>query len=281
MLVTVHRADGGRHVTEAALGTPLPDLLGGLAAGQVQAVLMRRLPRGAGCRPRRPSADPGQRGAAAGRRVVGAGVLAELPAGRCGLAETARVARYLALESAGQCGPCFNGLPRIAAALADLSLARPAPQPLADVRRWSGLVAGRGACHHPDGFTRFVASALAVFGPELERHARGQCQADQRPPVPAGAGRRRGPPGRGESPPSPWRAPAARRTGADMTDDPTITINPVTCTGHGLCAELLPELVTLDEWGYPLLAAARGAAVAAPPGRGPRPRGTARPWPSC
>ena len=52
---------------------------------------------------------------------VGAGVLIALPAGRCGLAETARVARYLALESAGQCGPCFNGLPRIAGALADLA----------------------------------------------------------------------------------------------------------------------------------------------------------------
>lgn len=25
------------------------------------------------------------------------------------------------------------------------------------------------------------------------------------------------------------------------------------CQGHGLCAELLPEHITLDEWGYPLL----------------------------
>jgi ferredoxin len=30
-------------------------------------------------------------------------------------------------------------------------------------------------------------------------------------------------------------------------------VNPIACTGHGLCAELLPELVTLDEWGYPIL----------------------------
>ena len=33
-----------------------------------------------------------------------------------------------------------------------------------------------------------------------------------------------------------------------------LRVNPVACTGHGLCAELLPELITLDEWGYPILA---------------------------
>lgn len=30
-------------------------------------------------------------------------------------------------------------------------------------------------------------------------------------------------------------------------------VNPITCAGHGLCAELLPERITLDEWGYPIL----------------------------
>ena len=35
----------------------------------------------------------------------------------------------------------------------------------------------------------------------------------------------------------------------------TLRVNPVNCTGHGVCAELLPELVTLDEWGYPMVAA--------------------------
>jgi ferredoxin len=33
-----------------------------------------------------------------------------------------------------------------------------------------------------------------------------------------------------------------------------LRVDPTACTGHGLCAELLPELVTLDEWGYPILA---------------------------
>ncbi len=33
-----------------------------------------------------------------------------------------------------------------------------------------------------------------------------------------------------------------------------LRVNPIACSGHGLCAELLPELITLDEWGYPVLA---------------------------
>ena len=32
-----------------------------------------------------------------------------------------------------------------------------------------------------------------------------------------------------------------------------LRVNPIQCTGHGVCAELLPELVTLDEWGYPII----------------------------
>lgn len=33
-----------------------------------------------------------------------------------------------------------------------------------------------------------------------------------------------------------------------------LEINPIACTAHGLCAELVPELIRLDEWGYPMLA---------------------------
>jgi ferredoxin len=33
----------------------------------------------------------------------------------------------------------------------------------------------------------------------------------------------------------------------------TIRVNPIACDGHGLCAELLPERITLDEWGFPLI----------------------------
>jgi ferredoxin len=34
-----------------------------------------------------------------------------------------------------------------------------------------------------------------------------------------------------------------------------LRVNPIECAGHGLCAELVPELVRLDEWGYPILPA--------------------------
>jgi ferredoxin len=53
-----------------------------------------------------------------------------------------------------------------------------------------------------------------------------------------------------------------------------LKVNPIACRGNGACAELLPELISLDEWGYPLIAsgqvpehllrAARQAAAACP-----------------
>ena len=32
-----------------------------------------------------------------------------------------------------------------------------------------------------------------------------------------------------------------------------LRVNPIKCSGHGACAELLPEMITLDEWGYPIV----------------------------
>ena len=32
-----------------------------------------------------------------------------------------------------------------------------------------------------------------------------------------------------------------------------LRVDPVACVGHGLCAELLPEWIRLDDWGYPIL----------------------------
>jgi len=40
----------------------------------------------------------------------------------------------------------------------------------------------------------------------------------------------------------------------------TMQIDRIRCDGHGLCAELLPELITLDDWGYPIIKAGTLAA---------------------
>jgi ferredoxin len=32
-----------------------------------------------------------------------------------------------------------------------------------------------------------------------------------------------------------------------------LKVDPIACAAHGLCAELLPERITLDDWGYPIL----------------------------
>ena len=33
----------------------------------------------------------------------------------------------------------------------------------------------------------------------------------------------------------------------------TLVVDPIACDGHGVCAELLPELIRLDRWGFPII----------------------------
>ncbi len=104
------------------------------------------------------------------------GAVTVLGPGTCGLIEVARVTRWLAGQSAGQCGPCLNGLPAIATAVDALAAGNRVSYWGDHLRRWLDMVDGRGACHHPDGTARFVRSALAVFESEIERHRRnGPC----------------------------------------------------------------------------------------------------------
>jgi NADH:ubiquinone oxidoreductase subunit F (NADH-binding) len=188
MLVTLHT--GGRpRITELDIGTPLADLLSpglsrGLSPGDVGSAVLIGGYHGSWL-PMAQAHTLTMDNLALTRHkaALGAGVLAVLPRDACGLVEVARVTRYLAAESAGQCGPCLNGLPRIAVAMAELAGLRPRRRTLDDVRRWAGLVTGRGACHHPDGTARFVGTALTVFGAELKRHASGQCSATSSRPV--------------------------------------------------------------------------------------------------
>jgi NADH:ubiquinone oxidoreductase subunit F (NADH-binding) len=121
---------------------------------------------------------------------LGSGVLIALGESSCGLHESARVIDYLASESARQCGPCLYGLRAIAdlfGALADGA----APARERDrLLRWVDEVRGRGACHHPDGAVRFVESALAVFGRDIDWHRQSRCSAPPAGlPLAAGAGR--------------------------------------------------------------------------------------------
>jgi ferredoxin len=32
-----------------------------------------------------------------------------------------------------------------------------------------------------------------------------------------------------------------------------LRINPIACDGRGLCAEVFPEMITLDDWGFPIV----------------------------
>jgi NADH:ubiquinone oxidoreductase subunit F (NADH-binding) len=118
---------------------------------------------------------------------LGARAIHALPTGTCGVAETARVARYLADESAGQCGPCVHGLDAIALGLEGTAAGN--AQDLARISRWATQVAGRGACRHPDGAARFVESSLRVFAAEFDLHARQRCTGTHPPQLPVGATR--------------------------------------------------------------------------------------------
>lgn len=115
----------------------------------------------------------------------GAGVVVALPRRSCGLLATARLTTYLSGQNAGQCGPCRNGLPTLAAQLNQLALDGGGRAQVAELQRVGRLVAGRGACHHPRGTVRLIDSALRTFADDVDAHRRGRCLAargtDRRP----------------------------------------------------------------------------------------------------
>lgn len=116
--------------------------------------------------------------------TVGAGVILALPREACGLVETARILGYLAGESADQCGPCRFGLPAVAEQVRALATGRLDPPGYRQLTYRLGIVAGRGACKHPDGAIRLTGSALRVFADDVRTHLEGYvCGGLRHPPV--------------------------------------------------------------------------------------------------
>jgi NADH:ubiquinone oxidoreductase subunit F (NADH-binding) len=179
-LVTISGAVAAPGVYELAFGTPIHDLLdaAGGTTEPLRAVLVggyfgtwvdasrllelrlsREDLRSVGC-------------------SLGSGVLIALGRSGCGLHESARVIDYLAAQSAHQCGPCTYGLRAVANSVIAMADGVAHQRERDRVLRWISEIRGRGACHHPDGATRFVASALSVFAEEIEWHAQHRCHAD-------------------------------------------------------------------------------------------------------
>jgi NADH:ubiquinone oxidoreductase subunit F (NADH-binding) len=190
MLVTVLGAVREPSVVEIAIGTPVGQMLeqAGGASAPVRALLLGGYFGdwvNAAAAMSRPFSSAGLADLGAG---PGAGLILALPVGACGLIWTAKIMRYLAGQSAGQCGPCLFGLAAIAGEVERLAEGRTTDPGL--LRRWLGQVDGRGGCAHPSGAVRLVRSALRTFGAELDEHAAGWCRGKACAlPVPPGTAR--------------------------------------------------------------------------------------------
>ncbi|MGW0815871.1 NADH-ubiquinone oxidoreductase-F iron-sulfur binding region domain-containing protein [Streptomyces viridiviolaceus] len=232
--VTAHAA-GSRRLTqtvvEAPLGAPLSALLDRCGTDAGQAVLIGGyhgafLPRQAA-----DAALMSRRGIEAAGATFGAGAVVRLPEETCPLGEVARAAHWLAAETASQCGPCFRGLPAIAAALDDV-VRGGGPSAMDRLRGHVAAVRGRGACSHPDGSAKFVMSALSTFTDDLAAHGLGSgCGRWVLGALPLPSG------------PEETGTGTAERFAVDWT----------LCDGHALCAGVIPELVHMGRDGYPVL----------------------------
>jgi NADH:ubiquinone oxidoreductase subunit F (NADH-binding) len=179
-LVTVIGAVNSPGVYEIECGTPLDRLFAG--AGGVSGAIGGLLVGGyfGSWLPAAVAAglELSNAGLARHDAALGCGVVVALPASACPVAETVRVAIYLATETANQCGPCVNGSAAIARTLYAISEGRAAPGALAELGRWTAGIPGRGACHLPDGLAHFVATAMRTFPDAFDDHARhGPCDA--------------------------------------------------------------------------------------------------------
>ncbi len=180
MLVTLSGASDGRPVVEVPTGTPLIDVISHCTATDLRYVSAALIggyhgswiPSTAFAEATLSRAGLAHLGA-----NPGAGIVHTLPIDECGLARTADIVAYLAEQGARQCGPCRNGLPRLATLFDELAYGHVDDALLDEIHRSLGLVDGRGSCRHPDGTVRMARSALAVFAHDIAQHRSGRCDA--------------------------------------------------------------------------------------------------------
>jgi NADH:ubiquinone oxidoreductase subunit F (NADH-binding) len=113
--------------------------------------------------------------------VIGASILWAVGEGSCPIVDTARIATWMAGESAGQCGPCLFGLPSVAGDMRLLADRHASPETIARLRSRLQSVSGRGGCKLPDGAVRLVTTGLDSFQDEVALHLSGSCSADHGP----------------------------------------------------------------------------------------------------
>ncbi|HEX7443620.1 MAG TPA: NADH-ubiquinone oxidoreductase-F iron-sulfur binding region domain-containing protein, partial [Acidimicrobiales bacterium] len=183
-LVTVSGAVRMPGVVEVELGTPVDDVVQRCGpTGPLSGYLLGGYG-GAWLAPELGSTPLASVPLARAGATLGVGIVVALPTTSCGIVETARIARWMAGESAGQCGPCVFGLPAIADDLESLAVGRSDADVLARIDERSRSVVGRGACRHPEGVARMVRSALQVFAADAAAHAAGRpCDGRHRPSV--------------------------------------------------------------------------------------------------
>ncbi|MFN8191432.1 MAG: NADH-ubiquinone oxidoreductase-F iron-sulfur binding region domain-containing protein [Nocardioidaceae bacterium] len=174
-LFTISGAVARPGVVEAERGTPLGDILAPAGPTPDLAAVLVGGYHGAWL-PAEALATPMTRAALAPYNAsVGAGILYVLDTHTCPIKAAADIAGYLAGESAAQCGPCINGLPRLADSLRRLADGVRDQRLPAEIERLRGLVTGRGACAHPDGTARMIGSTLSTFDDHVAAHLAGWC----------------------------------------------------------------------------------------------------------
>jgi NADH:ubiquinone oxidoreductase subunit F (NADH-binding) len=115
--------------------------------------------------------------------TLGAGVVHLLSDQACPVAETASLARWMAGQSARQCGPCIHGLDALSEALDQVASGAAPARAGQRISRLASLTARRGACAHPDGAVRMIISGIEAFETEFADHARhGHCEQCSREP---------------------------------------------------------------------------------------------------